>query len=298
MKKISMMMAAVAAVVMSACGSSAPKAELKTDVDSISYIVGYQQGEGIKSMVFGEQGMKLDSAYMDELIKGIIDGANVGGSDKEKAYYAGVAFGQQFATQVPKGLGQQIYGAYADSSTVANLNDFVAAVVASLKGDSTAAIKVDGDVFEYLQNKSNELQGKFAEKKYGEYKKQNEDFMKKIAKEPGVQALEDGVYYKVETEGKGQKPKASDRVKVHYEGKTIDGNVFDSSYKQGEAVEFVANQVVKGWTNALVNMPVGSKWTVYIPAEAGYGSADRGSIKPFSTMIFTIELLEIVGGDK
>ena len=81
---------------------------------------------------------------------------------------------------------------------------------------------------------------------------------------------------------------------VHYEGKTIDGQVFDSSYKRGEPVTMRCNQVIKGWTDALVHMPEGSKWEVYIPQELAYGERAQGqSIKPFSTLIFTIELVKI-----
>lgn len=85
-------------------------------------------------------------------------------------------------------------------------------------------------------------------------------------------------------------------VKVNYEGKTIDGKVFDSSYKRGEPISLRANQVIKGWTEALVHMPVGSVWEVYIPQELAYGERNQGQIKPFSVLIFKIELLSI--GDK
>ena len=96
-------------------------------------------------------------------------------------------------------------------------------------------------------------------------------------------------------EGKGEKPQATDRVKVNYEGRLVDGTVFDSSAKHGDKpLEFKANQVIKGWTEALTLMPVGSKWELYIPYDLAYGERDSGKIKPFSALIFTVELVEIV----
>ena len=82
-------------------------------------------------------------------------------------------------------------------------------------------------------------------------------------------------------------------VKVNYEGKTIDGKVFDSSFKRGQAVDLRANQVIKGWTEALVHMPVGSVWEVYIPQNLAYGEREQGQIKPFSVLIFKIELVSL-----
>lgn len=87
-------------------------------------------------------------------------------------------------------------------------------------------------------------------------------------------------------------PKEDSMVKVHYEGHTIDGKVFDSSYQRGEAVMLRANQVIKGWTEALTHMPVGSVWEVVIPSDLAYGEREQGQIKPYSTLIFKIELLE------
>ena len=96
-------------------------------------------------------------------------------------------------------------------------------------------------------------------------------------------------------EGKGATPKATDRVKVHYRGTLVDGTEFDSSSKHGkEPATFMANQVIKGWTEALTMMPVGSKWELYIPQELAYGAQDHGTIKPFSALIFEVELVDIV----
>ena len=119
--------------------------------------------------------------------------------------------------------------------------------------------------------------------------------MKESAKKKGVFTTASGLQYRIITKGKGSIPTATQKVKVHYEGRTLDGKVFDSSYKRGEPTEFRCNQVIKGWTEALTLMPVGSVWEVYIPQELAYGERQAGDdIKPFSMLIFKIELLDIV----
>lgn len=122
----------------------------------------------------------------------------------------------------------------------------------------------------------------------------NQKFLEENAKKEGVVTLESGLQYKVITEGTGAKPTLEDRVKVHYHGTLIDGTVFDSSVERGEPIELALQGVIKGWTEALQLMPVGSKWTIYVPASLGYGEEGAGSIPGNSTLIFDIELLEIV----
>ena len=107
--------------------------------------------------------------------------------------------------------------------------------------------------------------------------------------------LPNGLQYKVITEGKGELPTDTSMVKVNYEGRTIDGKVFESSYERKQPAEFRLNQVIKGWTEALKRMPVGSVWEVYIPQDLAYGSQNSGPIQPFSTLILKIELLGVNG---
>ncbi len=127
-------------------------------------------------------------------------------------------------------------------------------------------------------------------------KKKGEDFLAENAKQKGVVTTASGLQYKIlKKVKKGEVPADSSTVKVHYEGRTLDGNVFDSSYQRGEPTSFGVKQVIKGWTEVLQLMPVGSKWEVYIPSELAYGEHGAGeNIKPNETLIFTIELLEIV----
>ncbi|WP_339137262.1 MAG: FKBP-type peptidyl-prolyl cis-trans isomerase [Candidatus Electrothrix sp. GW3-4] len=126
------------------------------------------------------------------------------------------------------------------------------------------------------------------------------EFLKKNKKEKGVKVTESGLQYKVVKEGKGEKPAATDTVKVHYKGTLLDGTEFDSSYKRNEPATFRADQVIPGWTEALQMMNPGSKYILYLPPELAYG--DRGAppaIEPGSLLIFEVELVEIVeGGDK
>ena len=119
------------------------------------------------------------------------------------------------------------------------------------------------------------------------------EYLADYAKKPGVKTLPGGVLYKVIKEGSGEMPKDTSTVKVHYEGKTIDGKVFDSSYERKEPITLRANQVIQGWTTALTHMPVGSVWEVVIPQNLAYAERAQGDIKPFSVLIFKIELVGI-----
>ena len=122
-----------------------------------------------------------------------------------------------------------------------------------------------------------------------------EQFLVENKKRAGVITLPSGLQYEVITEGKGAKPKATDRVKCHYEGQLINGQVFDSSVKRGEPAVFGVNQVIPGWVEALQLMPVGSKWKLYIPSDLAYGEKGASeAIAPNSTLIFEVELLDIV----
>ena len=146
----------------------------------------------------------------------------------------------------------------------------------------------------------NKIKGKQTERKNTDAnnKVAGEEFLRENKEKEGVVTLESGLQYKVITQGRGSKPAASDVISCHYKGSTIDGKEFDSSYKRGEPASFKLNGVIKGWTEALQLMPVGSKWMLYIPPTLAYGDRGAGrTITPGSTLIFEIELLEIIDHD-
>ena len=148
----------------------------------------------------------------------------------------------------------------------------------------------------YLNTYFTELQQNQMKDQYKDYIAQNEAFLTENAKKDSVVSLPSGLQYIVLKEGNGTKPAISDRIRVHYTGKLIDGTIFDSSYNRNEPAEFGVGQVIPGWTEALQLMMVGSKYRVFIPQNLAYGAqAPQGSsIKPFSTLIFDVELLEIL----
>lgn len=128
-----------------------------------------------------------------------------------------------------------------------------------------------------------------------EAKKAGEAFLAENKKKPGIVALPSGLQYQVLKEGNGPKPTLNDQVKVHYTGRLIDGQVFESSVDKGEPIVLGVGNVIRGWTEALQMMPVGSKWTLFIPSDLAYGDNQAGpQIKPGSTLVFDVELLEIV----
>ena len=289
MKKLffgAMMMAFAAATFVS-CGNSTPKADLKDEVDTLSYAMGMAQTQGLKEYLSDR--LQIDTAYMDDFIKGLNDGANAGDDKKKAAYYAGIQIGQQISNQMVKGINHEVFG--GDSTKTISLKNFMAGFVSGTTGKKgLMTIEQAGRI---VQEKMVSIKAKAMEKQYGPNKVAGEKFLAANKKKPGVVTLPSGVQYKVIKEGNGPMPKDTSMVKVQYEGKTIDGNVFDSSYKRGEPVSLRANQVIKGWTEALVHMPVGSVWEVYIPQNLAYGEREQGQIKPFSVLIFKIELVSL-----
>ena len=283
-------LAAVSAVMMYACGNGTPKANLKSDVDTVSYAIGMAQTQGLKEYLVGRLG--VDTAYMDDFIKGLNEGANAGDDKKKAAYYAGIQIGQQISNQMVKGINHELFG--DDSTKTISLKNFMAGFVAGTTGKG-GLMTVDSAA-QVAQEMMRAIKAKNLEKEFGGNKAEGEKFLAENAKKEGVKVLESGVQYKVIKEGTGALPTDTSLVKVNYEGKTIDGNVFDSSYKRNEPATFRCNQVIKGWTDALVHMPAGSIWEVYIPQDLAYGERQQGAdIKPFSMLIFKIELLEVDG---
>ena len=288
MKKLMFVAAmAIAAATFTGCGNSTPKASLKSDVDTLSYAIGMAQTQGLKEYLVGS--LDVDTAYMAEFIKGLNEGANAGDNKKKAAYYAGIQIGQQISNRMVKGINHEIFG--DDSTKTISLKNFMAGFISGTTGKG-GLMTVDS-AQTVAQTMMQAIKARELEKTYGPNKEAGEKFLAENAKKEGVKTLPSGVQYKVIKEGTGAIPADTSLVKVHYEGKTIDGKVFDSSYKRGEPINLRCNQTIKGWTDAMVHMPAGSTWEVYIPQDLAYGEREQGDIKPFSVLIFKIELLEV-----
>ena len=280
--------AAIMAAMFTSCGNGTPSANLKDDVDTLSYAVGMAQSDGLKEYLV--QRMGVDTAYIDEFIKGLNEGATIGDDKAKAAYIAGVQIGQQVGSQMVQGLNYEIFG--NDSTRQISSKNLIAGFVAGVTGKKQLMNLNQARML--AEEKMHTVKAAAMEKQFGDYKKQNEKFLADNAKKPGVVTLPSGLQYKVLSEGTGATPADTSLVKVNYEGKTIDGKVFDSSFKRKAPVEMRANQVIKGWTEALTHMKAGGKYEVYIPQQLAYGERAQGEqIKPFSTLVFTIELLEV-----
>jgi len=295
MKKLTFMasMAIVAATLTACGGASAPKANVKSDVDSLSYAAGMQvAGQFRDYRVFDQLG--VDSACMNDFIKGVIEGFNTGDDKHKAAYQAGLQIGNQLGTQIVPNMERQFFG--EDSLKHFTKENTLAAFISLLTGkDSLMSEQIaDSIVNAYQQKQMEEAQRKFEEEKEAN-KKSGEAFLAENKNKEGVITTESGLQYKILTQGTGAKPKATDKVKVEYEGRLIDGTVFDASANHGsEPATFQADQVIPGWTEALQLMPVGSEYELYIPQELAYGERNMGTIKACSALIFKVKLVEIV----
>lgn len=288
MKKITIVaaMTITAAGFMTSCGDSASKPNLKSDVDTMSYAMGMAQSQGLKEYLAQ---MEIDTTYMDAFVKGLKDGANAGDDKKKAAYYAGINIGQQISNRMVKGINREIFG--SDSTKSISMKNLLAGFITGATGKK--GLMTPEQAQQVAQMKMIQIRSKAVAEQYSSNKKACEKWLEANKKKAGVKTLPSGLQYKVIKEGNGPIPKDTSLVKVQYEGKLIDGTVFDSSYKRNSPVTMRANQVIRGWTEALTRMPAGSVWEVYIPQDLAYGDREQAQIKPFSALIFKIELLEV-----
>jgi FKBP-type peptidyl-prolyl cis-trans isomerase FklB len=285
MKKVTFLAAIAALSGLASCTAQSPKANLKNEIDSLSYSIGMANTQGLKDYLVGR--LDVDTAYMADFIKGLNEGSSKV-SKKDIAYFAGIQIGQQL-NQMTKGINQELF--QGDSTKTISKDNFMAGFIAGTleKGGLMTMEEANG----YTQRTMEAIKAKAMEEKFGANKAAGEKFLAENKTKEGVVTTPSGLQYKVITEGKGEIPTETSTVKVNYKGTLIDGTEFDSSYSRNEPATFRANQVIKGWTEALTMMPVGSKWELYIPQELGYGSRDTGKIQPFSTLIFEVELVSI-----
>ena len=254
------------------CPSTVKRVTLVTQNDSVNYAFGYLNGNEVSMYVFA-----LDST--GEMKKEFIANINKGLKSNVKNPQL-VNMGEQIGKSIKE---QEPHGLIGESSLATDFELIKQGFINGLLGDTVMTGDVAG---EYIQNTMNTI-------KYGDTKTQGEQFLAENGLKEGVITTASGLQYEVIKMGKGQKPVATDKVKVHYHGTLIDGTVFDSSVDRGEPIVFGLNQVIKGWTEGVQLMPVGSKFRFYIPQELGYGAQQAGSIPPYSTLIFEVELLGI-----
>ena len=236
---------------------------------------------------------KINAPKLNDFIKGLIEGMN---QEEKSAYANGLSIGVQFSQQMLPQFNTMLFG--TDSTKKVNNDQILAGLISVLKNQQLAIGKMEA---------SNLIQTEVEKSQAAETARQEEDlkiqykdsiaagdaYMAENAKREGVVTLPSGLQYEVLRAGTGAIPADTDQVKVHYHGTLINGTVFDSSVDRGEPATFGVTQVIPGWTEALKLMPVGSKWRLYVPYNLAYGSADRGTIKPFSNLIFDVELLGI-----
>ena len=292
MKKVLFIAVVAIATGLSSC-AQAPKAELKTEIDSLSYAIGLSRSQQGLTQFLEQQG--VDSAQYSNFLKGVLEGAKSADISEKMAYSVGMQIGQMIAVNWYESINHELFG--NDSTKTINKEDMLAGFFAGVTGKGRVMDPIIATT--YTDDKMKSVKEASLLERFGENKAAGEKFLEENKAKEGVVTTESGLQYKVITEGKGQVPTSTDRVKVHYKGTLIDGTEFDSSYsrkdKDGnpQPSTFRANQVIKGWTEALTMMPIGSKWELYIPQELAYGSQDTGTIPPFSTLIFEVELLSV-----
>lgn len=286
MKKIMMMAAAVCVSAMTFTACNGGSAKVESDVDSIAYDLGVGQADGLKQYMAMNLG--VDSAYIDEFIKGMKEGAVNEANPKKEAYMKGLEVGKQ-VQGMAKGLGNELFA--GDSTKTVNVNVLLAGLVDGLKGKANMTSE---EAFAEFNKRLEPIKNANLEKQYGENKAAGEKFLADNKKKEGVTTTASGLQYRVLVAGNGALPTDTTKLQVNYEGKLIDGTVFDSSYERNQpfTVDMAMPRVIPGWVEVLKLMPAGSKWEVVIPQELAYGAQNMGQIKPFSTLIFTIEVLK------
>ena len=264
--------------------------ELNSSSDTLSYAAGMMLTDGLIPYL---KQTGVDTAYMAKFIEGFETIVKSGDNPEMKAYVAGM----EIANRVKDQMLSRMKGDLKDSPD--SIVDELAfrGFIDGLKSDTS--VYDSKRASEMFKQKFEAAKKAKEEKLYGPNRDAGKAFLAENAKKDSVVTLPSGLQYKVLVEGNGEVPKATDKVLVNYEGRLIDGTVFDASKKHGDKpAEFKPSQVIKGWTEALTMMPVGSKWQLYIPYELAYGERNTGSIKPFSTLIFDVELVGIDNGEK
>lgn len=252
--------------------------------DSLSYAAGMNATRGLEEYLSSQLGVSK------EQLPDFLNGLKEGISKRKEISFSAYTAGLQIAAQVERSMLPNIQKQFKGTSADIDEDLFFKGFVDALKQD-TSFMKPEA-AQTYFAKKQQQL----VEQRNEAVKVAGEKFLAANKKKPGVVTLPSGLQYKILINGNGAKPGKDDQVKVVYEGRTIDGKVFDSTARHGtESDTFGVGRLIKGWTEALLLMPVGSKWEIYIPQELAYGARGAGNdIAPYSPLIFTLELQGIV----
>ena len=252
--------------------------------DSLSYAAGMNATRGLEEYLSSQLGVSK------EQLPDFLNGLKEGISKRKEISFSAYTAGLQIAAQVERSMLPNIQKQFKGTSANIDEDLFFKGFVDALKQD-TSFMKPEA-AQTYFVKKQQQL----VEQRNEAVKVAGEKFLATNRKKPGVVTLPSGLQYKILVNGNGAKPGKDDQVKVVYEGRTIDGKVFDSTARHGtESDTFGVGRLIKGWTEALLLMPVGSKWEIYIPQELAYGARGAGNdIAPYSPLIFTLELQGIV----
>ena len=259
---------------------------LNNSSDSLSYAAGVALTNGLVSYLLQQ---KMDTTMMSDFVRGLREGIRSVGDPKQKAYMVGLDIARQVNERMLPGISEE----FKDSPDSIISDLLCRGFIDAIEGDSTVFTYDAADKF-FTEKRALDKIAK-ENKLYGPNREAGEQFLKENAKKDSVIVLPSGLQYKVLVKGNGEVPLEDQKVQVNYEGRLIDGTVFDSSARHGDKpTEFKPNQVIKGWSEALTMMPVGSKWQLFIPYYLAYGNRSAGVIKPYSTLIFDVELVGIV----
>ena len=259
---------------------------LNNSSDSLSYAAGVALTNGLVSYLLQQ---KMDTTMMADFVRGLREGIRSVGDPKQKAYMVGLDIARQVNERMLPGISEE----FKDSPDSIISDLLCRGFIDAIEGDSTVFTYDAADKF-FTEKRALDKIAK-ENKLYGPNREAGEQFLKENAKKDSVIVLPSGLQYKVLVKGDGEVPLEDQKVQVNYEGRLIDGTVFDSSARHDDKpTEFKPNQVIKGWSEALTMMPVGSKWQLFIPYYLAYGNRSAGEIKPYSTLIFDVELVGIV----
>ncbi|MCR4583733.1 MAG: FKBP-type peptidyl-prolyl cis-trans isomerase [Prevotella sp.] len=260
--------------------------QLVSSTDSVSYAAGMSLTNGLIPFLVNQQ--QVDTAYMADFLQGFKEVINAGSDPKTKARVAGMDIATQLRERMLPGLKKE----FTDTPDSILTPLFFRGFTDALEKDTVLFTQEAAETLFKEKQTSNKAARE--EKLYGANRRAGEQFLAENAKKDSVVTLPSGLQYKVLTQGTGEVPQPTEKVFVNYEGRLIDGTVFDSSAKHGDKpAEFRPDQVIKGWTEALTLMPVGSKWQLFIPYQLAYGERAAGTIQPYSALIFDVELVGI-----